>query len=186
MTMGSETKPELERFREYLYLLARLRLDSRLRGKLEPSDLVQQTFLKAHQASERWQELDDEARMAWLRQILANTVADEVRRYGRNKRDTTLERSHLATRDKSSVRIDALPAVNQTSPSQQVIRKEDLSALREALRALPEEQRRAIELHHIDGGSLVEVATRMRRSHASVAGLIRRGLRSLRQRLKPL
>jgi RNA polymerase sigma-70 factor (ECF subfamily) len=185
MTMGSETKPDLARFRGYLYILARLRVRAGLRGKLDPSDLVQQTLLRAHQASDRWHELDDEARAAWLRQILANTVVDEVRRYGRKKRDAALERSLLSCIDESSIRLEALFEADRSSPSQQLIRQEQLLALGEALGAMPEDQRRAIELHHLDGNSLAEVATRMGRSQASVAGLLRRGLRTLSQRLKP-
>ena len=83
MSHRPETDPALARYRGYLHVLARLRLGRRLRGRLDPSDLVQQTLLKAHQATGRCQARDDAGREAWLRRILNNTIADELRRHGR-------------------------------------------------------------------------------------------------------
>lgn len=183
MSMRPETEPTLERYRGYLYVVARLRVGQGLRGKLDPSDLVQQTLLKAHQAADRWKSVAEDARGGWLRQILANTIVDEVRRYGRARRDASLERSMLASLEESSIRLEAWLEADQSSPSQHAIRREQLAALGEALEAMPADQRRAIELHHLDGDSLAEVAIRMGRSEASVAGLLRRGLRSLHQRM---
>jgi RNA polymerase sigma-70 factor, ECF subfamily len=184
MPMGSDAGRALESYRGYIYVIARLRVGRGLGGKLDPSDLVQQTLLKAHQASDRWRALDEDARGPWLRQVLANTIVDEIRRQGRAKRDPALERSILARADESSVRLEAIFDADQTSPSGQVVQEEQLLALSEALDAMPEDQRRAVELHHLDGCSLVDVATRMGRSPASIAGLLRRGLRSLSERLR--
>src|SRR5262245_61433119 len=184
VTQGPETDRPLERYRGYLHVLARLRLGRRLRGRLDPSDLVQQTMLKAHQASGRFKPGDDAGWEAWLRRILNNTIADELRRHGRGRRDAARDRSLLASLDESSMRLEAWLQAVQSSPSQQAIRHEQLVALGEALESMPEDQRRAIELHHLQGDPLAEVAARMGRSEASVAGLLRRGLRNLHERLK--
>jgi RNA polymerase sigma-70 factor (ECF subfamily) len=184
MTQQREPDLALARYRGYLQVLARLRLGRRLRGRLDPSDLVQQTLLKAHQASGSCQAQDEAGREAWLRRILNNTIADELRRHGRGRRDSARDRSILASLDESSIRLEAWLKADQSSPSQQAIRREQLLALGEALESMPEDQRRAIELHHLQGDSLADVALRMGRSEASVAGLLRRGLRNLNERLK--
>src|SRR6516165_5545806 len=62
----------LEAFRDYLRLLARLQIDPRLQGKVYPSDIVQETLLKAHQASPEFQWRSEGEQAAWLRKILAN------------------------------------------------------------------------------------------------------------------
>ncbi|WP_216821098.1 sigma-70 family RNA polymerase sigma factor [Singulisphaera sp. GP187] len=173
----------LERYRDYLQLLARLRVGRRLQGKLDPSDLVQLTLLRAHQALDQFQGTEECERAAWLRKVFATTTADEVKRYSRGKRDVRLERSLLTLLDETSMRLETWLAVDQSSPSQQVLRQEQLVLLAEALAAMPEDQRQAVELHHLGGYSVADVGLQLGRSKAAVAGLLRRGLRGLRQRL---
>jgi RNA polymerase sigma-70 factor (ECF subfamily) len=172
----------LERYRGYLHLLAKLSLGHRLQAKLDPSDLVQLTLLRAYQARDQIQGAGECERAAWLRKVFATTTADEVRRYSRGKCDVGLERSLLTSLDETSTRLEAWLAADQSSPSQQALRHEQLVLLAEALAAIPEDQRRAVELHHLGGYSVADVGTQLGRSKAAVAGLLRRGLRGLRQR----
>lgn len=174
----------LEAYRNYLRLLARLQLDPRLKGKLDPSDAVQQTLLKAHEAREQFRGLGRAEQAAWLRKILAHCLADEVRRFGRDKRQVDLERSLEAELQQSSARLEAWLASDGSSPSQQAVRQEELLQLAEALAGLPDDQRQAIELHHLGGFSVAEVGQELGRSRAAVAGLLRRALSGLRARLE--
>src|SRR5690348_2240842 len=61
----------LERFRDYLLLLARSQLDRELQPKLDPADVVQETLLKAHQNWHQFQGSSEAELAAWLRAILA-------------------------------------------------------------------------------------------------------------------
>jgi len=175
--------PDLERYREYLRTLPRLQIDDRLRGKLDPSGVVQQTLLEAHQARESLRGLSEPQLAAWLHRALANNLADEVRRLGARVRDVARERSLARAVDESSARLEVLLAADQTSPSQRAARQEDLLRLAEALARLPEDQRAAVELHHLEGRTLAETAEALGRTRSAVASLVFRGLRNLRQML---
>jgi RNA polymerase sigma-70 factor (ECF subfamily) len=177
---------ELERYRNYLRLLARLQLDPRLRGKLDPSDLVQQTLLQAHQMQDQFRGTTEAEQAAWLRQILAHTMANAARDLGRLKRDVGRERSLEAAIEESSVRLEAWLAAEQSSPSELAEKNERLLRLAEALEQLPEAQREAVVLHHLRGLSLAELAAQLGRSEGAAAGLLHRGIKRLRELLHDL
>jgi RNA polymerase sigma-70 factor (ECF subfamily) len=171
----------LERFRGYLLLLAQLRWDARLQGQFDPSDLVQQTLLEAHQKQSQFKGTSEAELAGWLRQILAHKLADACRGLGRAKRDVMLERSLETLLGESSSRLQAWLAAEQPSPSNQAAQSEELTRLADSLAQLPAPQREAVTLHHLQGLTLAELAQRMERSEASVAGLLRRGLEKLRE-----
>src|SRR6516165_483765 len=94
----------LERFRAYLHLLARLHLNPRLQGKLDASDVVQQTFLQAYQALDQFRGQSGAALALWRRQVLARPLPPPSRDPGRAKRDVPQEGSLDAALQASSAR----------------------------------------------------------------------------------
>jgi RNA polymerase sigma-70 factor (ECF subfamily) len=175
MSQGNrESGRPLEQFREYLRLLARVQIGAGLRGQIDPSDLVQQTLLKAHEKRDQFRGSTDAEQAAWLRAILANQVRDAYRILGQEPARSVEE---------TSQRLEAWLAAEEPSPSQKVERNERLLALAEAMAGLPEDQRLSLELRHLEGLSVVSVAQRMGRTTSSVAGLLHRALKSLKETL---
>lgn len=173
----------LEDYREYLRVLARLQLDPRLRGKLDPSDVVQEALLKAHEKREQFRGKTEEERAAWLRSILANTLIDVARKYGAQGRDVAAERSLEAALHESSARLEKLLADDTSSPEQNAVREEELLRLASGLAQLPDDQRTALELKHLSGYSVEAIARQMGRSKTAIGGLLRRGVKRLRELL---
>jgi RNA polymerase sigma-70 factor (ECF subfamily) len=176
-------EPNWDRYRDYLRVLAGAQLHGRLRGKLDSSDVVQQTLLRAHEKRQQFRGRGPAEEAGWLRAILASILAEAARRYSRQQRDVRVERSLEAAVEDSSARLEAWLAADCSTPSQVADRHEQVARLAAALRALPEDQRRALELRHLQGQPVAEIARVMDRTEPAVAGLLRRGLRRLRELL---
>jgi RNA polymerase sigma-70 factor (ECF subfamily) len=174
----------LERYRDYLRLLARLQLHARLQAKLDASDIVQQTLLQAHQNLGQFRGQTEAEWLAWLRAILANTLAAAGRRFATEARDAGRERSFEHDLDHSSSRLAGLLVADQSSPSERAVRADELLRLARALNSLPPDQQRVVELHHLRGLSVAEVAQRVERTRPAVVGLLYRGLKKLRELLQ--
>jgi RNA polymerase sigma-70 factor, ECF subfamily len=181
--MPADPSQALEPFRSYLGVLARIHLDARLRGKLDPDDVVQQALLRAYAAWPELRNREGPALAAWLRRILARTLADQLKHYDRDRRAIGLERSLEADLDRSASGMAGWLAAEHTSPSQAAVRNEELLRLADALTALPELQREVVVLKHLRGWPLQQIADQLGRTVPAVASLLRRGLEELRRRL---
>jgi RNA polymerase sigma-70 factor (ECF subfamily) len=176
----------LEGFRPYLNLVARLHLGHRLQGKLDVSDVVQDTLTAACAALDQFRGEGDAQLAIWLEQILAHRLSHVFRYYGQQARDVRRERSLEDQRavEESSARIEAWLAADQSSVGERVGRKEQTVRLAAALEQLPEAQREAVVLRHLEGLSLADVGRHLDRNPVAVAGLLQRGLKKLRALLE--
>lgn len=170
--------------RDYLIALARIQMFGWLGSRLDASDLVQETLLKAQETRDQFRGATAFEMRAWLRTILARTLANAARHHAQAKRNARQERSLDHSLEESSRRMDAWLAADQTSPSQRVMREERYEQLALALEQLPDDQRAVIVLKHAQGLSVAEIGARLELTVASVAGLLRRGLQQLREAMK--
>ena len=172
----------LEAHRDYLTVLARLQIGQRLQGKVDPTDVVQETFVHAIRDAAQFRGSSDKELAGWLRQILAARLADLVRRYcGTQGRDVRLEGGGGGALDHSSQLLDRGLVAPLTSPSQQAARHEQAAWLARALEQLPEDYREVLVLHHLEECAFPEVARRMGRSVEAVKKLWARALARLRR-----
>src|SRR5262245_47430591 len=171
----------LDSYRNYLKLLARTGIDASLQGKTDPSDLVQETLLKAHQHFGQFRGGTEAELVAWLRQILARNLRDLVRQYRQAEAlQVSRERSLEEILGQSSQALGRLLAAPGSSPSESAQRRELSVVLADALAELSDDHREVIVLRSIEESDWDQVALRMGRSEGAVRLLWTRALKQLR------
>lgn len=171
----------LESFRGYLWLLARTGLDVSLRGKADPSDVVQDTLLKAHMNFGQFQGQTEGELAAWLRRILMNTLTDLARGYQKaDARQVDRERSLNELLGDSSAALVSLLVGGGHSPSESAERREMALVLAEALGELNEDYREVLVLRSLEERDWEETGRCMNRTVGSVRMLWARALKALR------
>ena len=173
----------LERYRPYLLLVSRRQINPRVAVRCSPSDIVQETFAEAVHGFEGFSGSMEAEFSAWLARIHQHKLDAAARRHLlAKKRDAEREeRLHGPKGSASFAWRDV--AANQPTPSDRVVAGERALRLAEILLTLPDGQREAICLRHLEGLPLAEIAGQMDRSLQSVAGLLKRGLMALEQKL---
>jgi RNA polymerase sigma-70 factor (ECF subfamily) len=169
----------LAQYRNYTRLLARTLLGTALRLRLDPSDLVQETFLEAHRDFPRFSGATERELLAWLRQILARNLADQARRQKAGLRDYRRQESLEVILERSNLRMQEALAAAVSSPSAAAARREEAVLLANALADLPPDYREVIILRNLERLRFDQVAARMGRSPGAVRMLWTRALERL-------
>ncbi|TWT82696.1 ECF RNA polymerase sigma factor SigH [Planctomycetes bacterium CA13] len=171
------------KYESYLRMLARVQMRRALQAKVGASDIVQQTMMQAVGAIDQFRGGTEAEFRGWLRQILARCLCHLDRDMHRDKRDVRREQSMEQRLAKSSMRLEGLLAGDGPTPSQNVAAGENVLQVVMAIERLPDAQREAVRLHYLEGKKLSEVAEQLGKSTGAVAGLLHRGMKSLRDQL---
>lgn len=169
----------LEQHRSRFRVIARIKLDSAIRGRIDPSDVIQQTFLEARRDFHSFTGDAAEQFEAWLKTILEHNVANTIQFHARaQKRSVFRERGNSQEEQRELVQ-ETLPG-NEMSPSQLLARIEVRDFVIKTLEHLPNGEKEAVRLRYLEDLSLDEIARKLDRTNQAVAGLLKRGLRRLR------
>ena len=173
---------DFERYRSYLLVQAQARLHPAVRARVSASDVVQETLIEAHRDRTQRQMSGTFERAAWLRAILGHNLQNAVRDAFRDKRDARRDRNLDAAVEDSCRRVASWVVEPSASPSQGALAAERELVLAQKVAELPDGQQEAIVLRYWEELSLEEIARRMDRTTAAVAGLLHRGIATLRER----
>lgn len=174
----------LEQYRNYLIVLAATQIEKRLQPRVSPSDVVQETMLRAHKNFAQFRGTTEPELLAWLRQILVNNLARFVEQHvlaARRdvRREVSIERLGVAL-EQSTIQLAALVPEKGKSPSLCVQQREEAVVLADRLAQLSNDYREVLVFRNLQGLPFEEVATRIGRSVGATRMLWLRAIEKLR------
>jgi RNA polymerase sigma-70 factor (ECF subfamily) len=170
----------LQWYVNYLTILATTQLDHRLRRRMNPSDLVQETLLAAHRDFADFRGDSQPELLGWLRRILINTLHRAFATHVKaGKRDIRREVSidQISTQmEESACNLASILPGHAASPSEPMRDRERAVGLADQLNDLSSDYRDVIVYRVLQGLSFDEIAERMERSCGAVRMLWLRAL----------
>ncbi len=168
--------------RTYLLLVANRGLPHDIRGKVGGSDLVQETFLQAHQIFERFQGDSAEELRAWLAAILENKLAQVKRQYlGTAMRDVGREVPFAAGSSGPGIAAAVDPGAEPASAI--FAAAEEAARFDDAMKRLPADYQTAIEMRNLERKSFAEIGKALNRSADAARHLWLRAFARLQKEL---
>lgn len=173
-------------YRTRLLRMIDFRIDHRLRGRLDPSDVVQEAFLAASQRLQSFRDRPGMSFYVWLREVTLQRMFDVHRRHLlTQKRNAGQEVSlHAWSRDNSSASLAHRLAARMTTPSQCAMQEELAARLRDSLGAMQPIDREVLALRHFEELTNDEVAELLDLSKAAASNRYVRALSRLKQILE--
>lgn len=173
-----------ESHRKQLRQMVRIRLDSRLKGRVDPSDVLQEAWIEVRSRLHAYREKESMPFVVWLRLIVGQKLVD-LRRHHIGVQKRTVERE-------LSIHAPAMPGVTSVAlaaqllgkiktPSRAAMHAETQRRVQEALDAMDPIDREVLTLRHFEFLSNAEAAATLNLSHAAASNRYVRALQRMKQ-----
>ena len=174
----------LQLYTNYLSLLADSQLDRKLRARVSPSDVVQETMLEAHRDFHQFRGENEAEFLAWLRKILVNNLARAIEMHilaGKRdvRRDISLDGLKAAV-EHSTIQLCNAFQGDEELPEDRAERHERAIILADLMSKLSDSHREVIVLRNLRGLRFQDVAERMDRTVPAAKMLWVRAIKQLR------
>ena len=152
---------EYARHRVRLFQIVKFRLDPKVASRLEPDDVLQESWIAALSRIDSFLESSDVSFFVWLRWIVCQTVVDLHRHHlGTKMRDAYRE---ITSGQRDLQRSTAASMIGQivaalSTPSQIAIREESAKQIQDAVESMDEIDREVLALRHFEELTNNEVA----------------------------
>ena len=172
-----------DHFRSRLRRMVEVRIDPRLNGRVDASDVLQETFLDVVQGAKDYAKHEDFPFFLWLRLMTGRRLMNTHRQHlGAQKRNAAMEvnRARRAP-DATSMSIANFLVGNMTSASRVIQREESRARLEAALEEMDPIDREVITLRHLEELSNNEIAQELGLSKAAASNRYVRALTRLKK-----
>jgi RNA polymerase sigma-70 factor, ECF subfamily len=166
----------LQAYRGQLLAAAQRAINPRLQGRLDASDVVQQTCLSVFRQIGDFDGDEPAQFAAWLRQVHERNIQNAIRDEVRVQKRSLSHEEPLGDRDIAGHR--------EITPSQHAARDEEADQLAAVLGELPPEERAVLELRYLEGWTLQQVSDYVGLSKEAVIWRMQKGMQRVRALLK--
>ena len=177
------------RYRKRLKQMVRLRLNRRLQGRIDDSDILQEAYLEAAKRLPEYLAKKPLPFFLWLRRLIGEKLIEAHRRHlGAKMRDAgqevSLHRGPMPAASSASLAAQLLGHL--TSPSQAAIKAETRLRVQEVLNSMDPLDREIIALRHFEQLSNPEVAETLGLNESTASSRYLRALKRLKDELRDL
>lgn len=142
----------IENQRPHLRRFIRCRINAKLASRIDASDIIQEVYVRAYRGLNNYLNKPSVPPVVWIRQLSKQIICEIHRKNFRTVRSPFQEDDHFGERFLSQI-IDSTESITS-----ELHRKEMMEKIDRTLSSLSEIDREVIEMRHMEGYSMREIA----------------------------